>query len=462
MKIKEVPFSWIPRWGYRLDVEPFVGGAVEMRVYLEKAPYPKEPLHRLTIGHDGGIYNGPMFRRNYVESPEHGVPFLTSGSMLRADLSNVGLLSRKDAESMKLSYMRLTKGTTLISCSGSIGRTVYTRPDMEGMWASQDIMKVVPDPTKIPPGYLFAFLSSKFGVPMITSGTYGAIIQHIEPEHISSLPVPRLGELTEDATHKLIEEAASLRAFAASTLKNVGRRFDALVSDVDVTQASPRVTSVLASTIAGRFDAQYHDPVVARIRACLKQGRHTSIGQWCSRVFLPGIFKRIHIDDPSLGAPYYNGAALFWLEPIPKAILSRRTSLFKDVQLTNGTVLVQAFGQEGGLTGRAVWVGRHLDGATTTHMLARLNSVGREESAYLFGFLQSVAAYRQIASVTYGGSIPHFDVAGISQVILPLFDRQSISTIVTDVLAAVDARDDALSAERAARALVETAIEKAA
>ena len=78
MKVKEVPFSWIPRWGYRLDVEPFVGGAVETRVFLEKAPYPKLPLNELTTGHNGGIYNGPMFRRNYVESREHGVPFLTS------------------------------------------------------------------------------------------------------------------------------------------------------------------------------------------------------------------------------------------------------------------------------------------------------------------------------------------------------------------------------------------------
>ena len=74
MKVKEVPFSWIPRSGYRLDVEPFVGGAVETRVFLERAAYPKQPLHELTTGHNGGIYNGPMFRRNYVESREHGVP----------------------------------------------------------------------------------------------------------------------------------------------------------------------------------------------------------------------------------------------------------------------------------------------------------------------------------------------------------------------------------------------------
>ena len=57
------------------------------------------------------------------------------------------------------------------------------------------------------------------------------------------------------------------------------------------------------------------------------------------------------------GAPYFTGATLFWLEPQQKAILSRETTLFDDVLLEHGTVLVQAFGQDGGHTGRAVWVG---------------------------------------------------------------------------------------------------------
>jgi len=110
----------------------FIGGAVETRVYLEKAPYPKEQLHQLTTGHNGGIYNGPMFRRNYVASLEDGVPFLTSGSMLRADLSMSASCGGKMPSRRGLSYLRLMRGTTLISCSGSIGRTVYTRPIWKG------------------------------------------------------------------------------------------------------------------------------------------------------------------------------------------------------------------------------------------------------------------------------------------------------------------------------------------
>ncbi len=75
----------------------------------------------------------------------------------------------------------------MITCSGTIGRMTYVRPDMDGIWSSQDVLKVVPNPECIPPGYLYAFLSSRYGVPLVVSGTYGAIIQHIEPEHIADL-----------------------------------------------------------------------------------------------------------------------------------------------------------------------------------------------------------------------------------------------------------------------------------
>jgi type I restriction enzyme, S subunit len=171
MKVKSVPYSWIRRWGLRLDTSPYMGGAVEARMQLDQLRFKKVPLRNLTNGHSGGIYNGPMFRRNYDDSVVHGVPFLTSGNMLRADLSNLPFLRRQDAESSKLSFLRLTAGTTLISCSGTIGRMVYARPDMETMWASQDILKIVPNKSRIPSGYLYAYLAGKYGLPLITSST---------------------------------------------------------------------------------------------------------------------------------------------------------------------------------------------------------------------------------------------------------------------------------------------------
>ncbi len=455
MKIKEVPSPWITRWGNRLDAGPYLSGAVDARMLMESPRFRASKLSSVT----SAIYHAGREGRRWVSEAKYGVPFLSSSDIQRADLSNLPLISKAQVKASPGFLIR--RGWTLITRSGTIGRMVYVRPDMDGMACSEHAMRVVPNEQHIRPGYLFAFLRGRYGIPMVIGGTYGSIIQSIEPEHLAGLPVPRISGGLEDDVHALVEKAARLRTHASKTLREVALRFDRLTAHLELTQQSPRVASVLASALPERFDAQYHDPVVAAIRTCLKQDQHTTIGQWCKRVFLPGIFKRIHVDDARRGAPYYTGSSLFSLEPVPKATLSPRTSLFHDVLMESGTVLVQAFGQEGGLTGRAVWVGKHLDGAATTHMLVRLESRSREDSAYLFGFLQSEAAYRQIASVTYGGSIPHFDESGISRVIVPLLNDEERSAIAKAVLEAVDARDEALSDERTAREMVETAIEGA-
>jgi type I restriction enzyme S subunit len=212
--------SWLREQGFRLDAPPFLAGAIEARKLLEQLPVKKEPLASLTKGHNGGIYNGPMFRRNYVTDREHGVPFLTSSGILLADLATLPLLSKKDAMSSRLSYLQIREGMTLISCSGAIGRMAYTRPEMDGMWSSQDVLKVVPDPGRILPGYLYAFLSSKFGVPLVIGGTYGAVIPHIEPYHIATLPVPRLSEELERRVHELVQEAADCLTAHSMLLRN--------------------------------------------------------------------------------------------------------------------------------------------------------------------------------------------------------------------------------------------------
>ena len=465
MKIKEVPFSWIPRWGYRLDVEPFVGGAVEARVYLEKASYPKQALHELTTGHSGGIYNGPMFRRNYVDSREHGVPFLTSGSMLRADLTHVGLLRRKDAESTKLGYLRLTRGTTLISCSGSIGRTVYARPDMEGMWASQDIMKVVPDPRKISSGYVFAFLSSKFGVPMVTSGTYGAIIQHIEPEHIADLPVPRLGEELENRVHQLVEEAAQARSTAVRLLAEVKLQLtDQLGLGVWSNSERGTASSAKSGWLADRLDAYYYSARCIFARQAFDAAPNFELRrlQSVADVFIPGIFKRLYADDPSFGVPYITGADVFQIAPTSDQYLQRRVAETYGLVIGKGTILVQEAGQLGGLIGRSVLVGNYLDGFAVSNNMIRITAKDPADTGYLFAVLSSEPGVTLIAREAAGSSIPHIDANRVRQIEIPWASQAIRAAIGAPVVQAWSLRDKACADELEARELVERAIKEAA
>ena len=226
MKEKVIPSCWLEQRGRRLDCGPYLSGAIEARVLLQRLPIRRAELREVTGGHEGGIYNGPQFVRNYVSDPTYGVPFVTSGSMLHAEFRNVDLLRKSDAVSARLAFLRLEEGMTLISCSGTIGRMAYTRREMAGMWSSQDVLKVVPDPEVVAPGYLYAFLSSQFVLPLVTGSTYGAIIPHIEPKHLVDLPVPLAPDAIQEEAHRLVDEAAELRTGASAELRAVIREIE--------------------------------------------------------------------------------------------------------------------------------------------------------------------------------------------------------------------------------------------
>lgn len=311
MKVKTIPSAWMRLDGRRLDCGPYLSGALEAKIRLEGMACRKDRLANLTVGHEGGIYNGPHFSRTFVDDPAYGVPFLGTSSMLRADLSDLPLLRKRDALSPKLAYLRIEPGMTLISCSGTIGRMVYVRPDMTGMWASQHIMKVVPNSSLVPSGYLYAFLSSKYSVPLVTSGTYGAIIQHIEPQHIADLPLPRFGDNLEMRVHSLVEEAAVLRSNASKLLAESVRKLEQMagLGPIDSpTNSTPfSCTAVPATTLQERFDAFFHSPYGNRVVTQLKISRlgTTTVDALAASIIEPNRFKRIRVDDPEYGIRFF-------------------------------------------------------------------------------------------------------------------------------------------------------------
>lgn len=461
MLLKEFPnarivrSNWLDSRGRRFDCGPYMSGARESRAAIGSLAAPKQALEDLTL--PGGLYKGKMIRRLFVDDANSGYRFLTTSGMLQADLRDEPFIAKKVADTDPACL--IAQGQILVSAAGSIGRMAFVDEHMEGMFACGDILKISVNQEKVSSAYVYAFLGSKYGMPLVIEGTYGAIIPHLNSEHLAEISIPRFSKDFEAEVASLVLRASKNRSKASQLLDEVSFAFDSgLPQDLRVSK-SLDLNVVESSLLKKRMDAPFHSRDAALVRDYLQRGEHQSVGQFCSEIFLPGIFKRIHTEKNESSAPYYNGGALFWAEPEPKAYLSRRTSLFNQVELKQGMVLVQAFGQEGGLTGKPVWVGRYLNGATTTHMLVRLICDDIEDSAYLFGFLSCQAAYRQIRVLPYGGSIPHFDENGIGDVVVPIFGNTLRSEISRKVLLACDLRDEAIELDRKARAMVEAAVQ---
>ena len=232
--------------------------------------------------------------------------------MLHADFAHADLLKKSDAISPRLAHLRIEEGTTLVSRSGTIGRMAYARAEMSGMWATEDAIKIVPDPALVRPGYLHAFLSGRFGLPLVIGGTYGAIVRHIEPQHVARVPVPLAPDDVQEQAHRLVTEAAARRTAASAELRAVIREIEEAAGlppiDRRSSEASaPDTSLVRASALAGRMDglfhSRYHRAVLEPLRA-LPASRRTTVGDLAERVFWPPMFKRIPVEDPRFGLPF--------------------------------------------------------------------------------------------------------------------------------------------------------------
>ena len=467
MKEKLVPSAWLEQQGRRLDCGPYLSGAVEAKLLLRSLPVRCAELRDLTHGHDGGIYNGPQFVRNYVSEPAFGVPFLSSSSMLHAEFHRVDLLRTSDAVSDRLAYLQLEEGMTLISCSGTIGRMAYTRPEMAGMWSSQHVLKVVPNPNAVRPGYLYAFLSSRFGVPLVVGETYGAIVQHIEPGHISDLPVPLAPEATQDDVHRLVSEAAAMRTSASAELRMVVREIEDAAGlpplDIQYASARPDTSLVKASTLRGRMDglfhSNYHQEALAPLQK-LPENRRATVGELASRVFQPPIFKRIAVEDPRHGAPFFGTSALMRADPDASYLLSRRTKGFDDLFVDETTVLIPRSGQLVGIIGHAVVpYGDVVSGAVTEHAI-RVFCGSDTVAGYLLACLSSEYGRRQLKAGAYGSSIPSLDESRVAGVVVPRLDDAQMEEFGLRAFAVRASRHEAVHKEREARALVEHWIDR--
>ncbi len=331
------------------------------------------------------------------------------------------------------------------------------------MACSEHVLRVVPKVDRVLPGYLYAYLASRYGVPLVVSGTYGAIIQHIEPEHIAGLPVPRFGDDIEGHIHSLITDAAVLRDEAGRCLNRAMSEFLAAANLpvlVSCSSATPfSISSAPASSLQrrcdGLFHSQYHSDVVDAIRNCGLPT--TSIGQIARGIQEPNRFKRIALDADSGGIPLFGTSAIFWNDPEPSYYLPRR--LAAPYVVGRSTLLIPRSGQLQGVIGRPVLPYGDVIGGAVSEDAIRINCHSETEAGFLFVFLSSEYGLRQLKARAFGSSIPHLDVRQISACVIPELSPTLVERIGGLGLRVSELRSDALNLEREARLAVERAIE---
>lgn len=463
--------DWLADQGLRLDASPYVSGSLEVKKMLERLP-DTVPLASLTSGHNGGIFNGPMFRRVYLTDPEHSVPFLGTKDMMTADLTGLPRLRKSDATSEALSYLQVKPGMTLISCSGfNAGRRAYVRPDMGDCWSSQDTLKVEPDTEKIKSGYLYAFLLSRFGEALVRGSVYGSAVKHIEPHHIAGLPVPRFDAGFESQIHDLVEESAQLRAGFQSTL--VGATEDLFESvglpelaDFQWHQQPRDLGFEVDQFSALSLRAMNYGERAQQLKRKLGSVPHLQLGEICSagQLRYGPIFKRVDSDYDHGGKLLVGQRQGWWIRPEDGRVISPKHTP-AGVFVPDETVMIGGHGMpsESGLFGRATLVtGRWLRHAYSQDFLRVASGTDDVPGAYLLSFFRSTVALRLIRSMLTGGGQQSIHSELVGAMPIPLAEPADRDRIAATVRGAYQNRDRADVLEDKALALLTAAIEEAA
>jgi type I restriction enzyme S subunit len=151
-------------------------------------------------------YVGARFKRIYVEHKE--IPFFQPSSITEVYPKPARYISAKtdtDLESLKVQ-----KGMLLMTVSGTIGKIAIAGNKLDGQIFSHDLLRLT-GKGQFDTGYIYAYFLTETGQQILQSNNYGAVIQHVEPEHLQNIIIPNAPELLKKEIHELVVASYDLR-----------------------------------------------------------------------------------------------------------------------------------------------------------------------------------------------------------------------------------------------------------
>lgn len=164
-------------------------------------------LGDLVVEH--GIFYPGRHKRNYVENTAESVPFYSGTQILQIRPFDLQYQPRNYAPAAK---HFVEKDWILITRSGSTGRVVMVTDSIAGSMVSEHVIRVICDETIIDPYYVYAYLSTEnIGKVLLEKGIYASVVDHITPNFVATIPIPRLAPEKEKEIADAVRNAEQKR-----------------------------------------------------------------------------------------------------------------------------------------------------------------------------------------------------------------------------------------------------------
>lgn len=133
------------------------------------------------------IFFPTRFKRDYAVDSAESIPFLGGSNITEWIHTSAKGIRSTDP---RLSELRVEEGWILVTRSGTTGIISSVPAAWHGFAMSEHVIRIVPDPDKISPHFIEAFLRSDYGQKLLARGVFGSVIPEITPEYIGNLEVP--------------------------------------------------------------------------------------------------------------------------------------------------------------------------------------------------------------------------------------------------------------------------------
>ena len=444
IEINDLPLKWcsvslseIINMG-RLDASCFDIESKNILNIINSCKYPPK-----TICGSNGLataYRPGICKRAFVEPSNDSIDMLTPSQIVDVKPKAEKHLSSKMKDNISNWFAR--EGELLLTCSGTIGKSSIVTNTLKNRCISQNLIRIVVN-EEVYLGYIYAYFNTTVGQTLLTRNNYGAVIQHIDPNHLENIIIPNASKELKEKIHNLIMNSFKLRdesneLIDEATQLMINQLKLPLLNNFSVNSfdnySNVDTFNVKLSNIDGRIDASYHVPIVNAIVKHLQQ--HASevitIGdiKVSKAVILPGRFKRIYVDE-GYGITFFSGKNITELNPSDKKYLSfsqHNKKIVEELMIKENMILVTC----SGTIGKIALVPKHWNNWAMTHDIIRLVPQDSMQG-YVYIWLQSEYAAKILESKSYGSVVSHIEKIHLEEMPIPLLKDINIQEQINNL-----------------------------
>lgn len=438
LKWGAVPLSEVILKGKRLEASVYDVDVQKAYQIIEHGRYVPVPLIDAEKGPVVHSHYGSRLKRTYVDRKhENAIGFIGSAEMLDIKPRPVKFVVNTE----RIASFKVSEGTVLISRSGTIGNVSFVNKTLSHFMLSEDAIRLECNDCS---GYVYAFLKTKAGQTLVHSKIYGAVIAHIEPEHLSSIPIPNAPEEIKSKIHSCVVHSYELRDESnalideATSLLRKELQLPEL-EDMECccfnTNANLKTFGVKASSLNGRIDASYHLPIVQALITHLSKhaAEVTTIGDTriSKDVILPGRFKRVYVQEGN-GRIFIGGKQIGELDPSNKKYLSlvhHGDRIIRQLELHQNMTLITC----SGTIGKVALVGKHWEKWAASQHIIRVVPFNDDIAGYINIFLASDYGRVLITRNTYGAVVDEINDKHVRSIPIPLLKNPLVQQRINNL-----------------------------